>query len=161
MKESCTLVVHRFDGGYLIDVTGKGTVQESRMLRDFVSRVLESGAPVILNLNHCSYLDSTFLGCIVILHQQAKASGTDFAVSVSSEVRDRLLKPSQLHQLLRFVDPPPTGLSHPVELPAVDCDEKEFCKHLCDAHLALAKLGGPAADTFRRIADDLTRELQS
>jgi anti-anti-sigma factor len=161
MTESCTLAVHRCDGGYLIGVTGKGTVQESRILRDFVSRVLESGAPVVLDLSHCSYLDSTFLGCIVILDQQAKAAGTDFAVSANSEVQDRLLKPLQLHQLLRFVDSPPAALSDAVELPAENCDEKEFCKHLCDAHLALAKLGGPAADTFRRIADDLARDLQS
>ncbi len=158
MSESCTLAVHRIDGGYLIRVIGKGTVQESRALRDFVTQVLESGSPIVLDLNDCTYLDSTFLGCVVILHQQAKATGAVFTVWADPEIQDKLLKPSQLHQLLKFAEPPPSGLSTSVELPAIASDEREFCKHLCEAHRALAELGGPAADTFRRIADDLSRE---
>jgi len=126
-----------------------------------VTQVLESNAPVVLDLNDCTYLDSTFLGCVVILHQQAKASGANFAVWAESPVQDQLLKPSQLHQLLRFVEPPPTGLSEAVELPVVNSDESELCKHLCDAHRALAELGGPAAETFRRIADDLAKEMEA
>ncbi len=159
MSGSCTLAAHRTNGGYLIRVVGRGTVKESRMLRDFVQPVLKSGAPVVLDLNECTYLDSTFLGCVVILHQQAKTQTGSFAVWAEPRVQDQLLKPCQLHQLLTFVNPLPTGISRPVVLPSVAADDAEFCQHLLEAHRALSELGGPAADTFRRIADEMARDL--
>ena len=41
MVESCELAIHRMNGGYLVRVMGRGTVRESRTLREFVSRVLD------------------------------------------------------------------------------------------------------------------------
>ena len=159
MSELGTLSVQRIDGGYLVNVHGKATFQHSHAFRDFVARSLECGARVVVDLNGCLYLDSTILGCMAILHRRAKADGADFAISADPPVLEKLLKPTRLDQLLELADPPPTPQSTPVQLPGVDSAQGEFGQLVCDAHRALAELGGPAADTFRRIADDLSREL--
>jgi anti-anti-sigma factor len=160
MRKSCTVNVSRSDSGYLVTLVGRGTMRESPAVRDFASGVMEDGSRIVLDLSNCEYLDSTFLGCLVLLHKRGAGNVRRFSVFAPEETRQRLLASVRLHQILEFVKDRPACLGDPVELPVAELERIEFCQHLMETHRKLAELGGPAADAFRRIADQLAREFE-
>ena len=64
-----------------------------------------------------------------------------------------------LDHFLNFADECPAGAGAPVTLHVSALDRAEFGQHLLETHRKLAELGGPAADTFRKVADQIAREL--
>ena len=154
----CSLTIVPVEGGYLFQVAGRGTMKESPSVRDFISGALEDGVDVTLELNQCTYLDSTFLGCLVMLQRRGTAGR--FQVHASAEKRAELLEPSHIDKCLTFAGCAPEAAGEPVELVAANLQRTEFCGHLLETHRALAKLKGPSAATFGRIADQIASELQ-
>ena len=69
MSDPCTLTIHRTKFGYLLRLVGRGTMRESPTVRDFACGAIEDGAEFVVDLSACEYLDSTFLGCLVLLHK--------------------------------------------------------------------------------------------
>ena len=159
MTGTCSVAVRRTESGYLLRITGRGTSRESPVLRGFVAGVMDDGADVVLDLTACEHLDSTFLGCLVILHQHAENGSGSFAVRVDDSARERLLQNVRLHRFFTFADTTPACLGDSVSLPVADFSTSEFGRHLLETHSKLADLGGPAAETFRAIAAQLAREL--
>ena len=160
MTDHCTLTIHRTESGYLFRIAGRGTNRESSAVRDFVCGAIEDGADVVLDLSTCEYLDSTFLGCLVLLHQRAAAHPGTFVVFADESTRERLLRQVGLDRLLCFVEalPPCTGEAVSLEVPTLE--RMEFCEHLLESHEKLAELGGPTAQTFASIAKQLAKELE-
>ena len=66
----------------------------------------------------------------------------------------------RLDQVLTFTDQLPASIGAPVTFQITRLDRKEFCQHLLDTHRKLADLGGPAADTFRSIVEQLAKEIK-
>lgn len=112
-----------------------------------------------MDLSDCNYLDSTFLGCLVILHKRGCGHGNRFHVHANGPVREKLLHPTRLDQLLSFCARPPETMGAHVTLQVTDLERDEFGRHLLATHDELAKLGGPAAGAFERVAAQLRREL--
>ena len=159
MSEHSNIVIHRSDSGYVFCLTGRGTLRESAAVRDFVCGAIEDGVDIVLDLSECVYLDSTFLGCLVIMHQRGASCGGSFAVFADQSVRSNLLSSCRLDRLLRFVDERPEHIGVPLTLQVTHPQHTEFCQHLLETHEKLADLGGPAAETFRCIVEQMRKEL--
>ena len=159
MSEPCTLAIRRSESGYLVRVVGRGTMHASPAVQDFICNVVEDGADVVLDLSACEYLDSTFLGCSVMLHQRASRATGSFAVHACEDDRRKLLGVMRLQDILTFVDARPECSGDSVTLSITDVERSEFCQHLLETHRRLAELGGPAAPKFRAVAAQMAKDL--
>ena len=159
MRESCALEIHRISSGYLFRVIGRGTMHASPTVQKFICGAIEDGSGVVLDLSACDYLDSTFQGCLVLLHQRGREHAGTFAVHAKEPVRRKLLGRVQLQNVLAFVDDLPERMGEAVTLDISDTERSEFCRHLLETHQQLAELGGAAASKFRAIAAQMAEEL--
>jgi anti-anti-sigma factor len=160
MRKDCTITIHRTAGGYLFRVAGRGTMRESPAVRDFVCGAIEDGADTVLDLSECEYLDSTFLGCLVMLHERGKSHKGSFGVVADDSTRKRLLHTIGLDRLLTFADGCPQTTGDCVELKITELERLEFGEHLLETHRKLAELGGPAAAAFHKVADELAQDIR-
>jgi anti-anti-sigma regulatory factor len=156
---SSSISICRCETGYLFRVAGRGTLRESPSVRDFVCGALEDGADVVMDFSECVHLDSTFLGCLVVLQERGRQQGGSFQVFAAEPASQRLFGVSHLDRVLSFADRLPECLGPPVTLQVTNLPRDEFCEHLIDTHRKIADLGGPAAGTFRRIVEQLEKEL--
>lgn len=160
MSKSCTLTITPVSGGYLFQVAGRGTMHESPSVRDFIGGAIDDGASVTLDLSECEYLDSTFLGCLVMLQRRGDPARQQFQVFADAAKQEALFSGCQLQKVISFASDLPAATGHSVELQAVNLQRMEFCGHLLETHRTLAKLEGSAAATFQRIADQIARDLE-
>lgn len=159
MSQFNVISVARTDAGYLVSVNGQGTRHESPAVRDFISGAMEDKAHVVLDLSQCEYLDSTFLGCLVILHKRGCEHGERFRVHADDAVINKLLHPTRLDTIIPCCTTPPKTTGQTVPLPVIDLEREEFGRHLLDTHEELADIDSPSSDAFRLVADQLRREL--
>jgi anti-anti-sigma factor len=159
MADACSLEVQRIESGYLFRVIGRGTMRESTTVRELAAEALKTGAQVVLDLSGCEYLDSTFLGCLLILHDRGAKGQGSFAIRADDATRKRLISRSRLDQLLTVIERCPKCLSQPVKLRSPILEPSKLGAHLLETHRKLADFGGPGASAFRAIADQLESEL--
>jgi anti-anti-sigma regulatory factor len=157
------LRVGRTASGFLVQVEGRGTVSESPALQEFAVQSLDgpSGpSTVVVDLSHCDYLDSTFLGCLVSLHRKYnRTSPHRFQVAASRDQRQKLLAPTQLIHVLDLTEVCPEPISDVLEVSRPSLPGADLGRHVMECHARLAELGGSRAAAFRSIADQLAREL--
>ena len=157
------LRVGRVASGYVVQVEGRGTLRESPALREFAVQSLDDpGGPstVVVDLSHCDYLDSTFLGCLVSLHRKYNRTLPHrFQVAASCDQCQKLLAPTHLNHLLDVTEVCPEPISDVVELSGPILPTADLGRHVMECHRRLAELGGCRASSFRSIADRLAREL--
>ena len=162
MAVSPSCKIARCSEGYVVTLLGPGTLSTSHAFREFVSQALEGDLRVVVDLESCDYLDSTFLGCLIGLHKQGiRLGGEKFQIYAAEACRLRLLATSGLQQLLDFIESKPETSGEFVSLELSDLDERTLGRHVMDAHRMLSHLGGKDADKFRAIADRLEKELNS
>jgi anti-anti-sigma factor len=161
-----TLSIGRTDDGYVIRVDGRGTARESPTFQQLVDDSLQEGeAAVTVDLSRCTYLDSTFLGCLVTLNQHfSKRQSSDktdasFAIVAPPETRKLLFKTSHLEKVLPFVDTGPELIGEAVAIDLAETGRDEFGRHVASVHRALAALGGDQAEAFAQIAEQIEQEL--
>lgn len=63
--------------GVYIDVNGEGTVRQSNALKQFMFDLIDKFAGIkemnfYMNLEHCQYVDSTFIGLLLILDKKIR-----------------------------------------------------------------------------------------
>ncbi len=157
------LRVGRTASGFLVQVEGRGTMSESPALQEFAVQSLDGPtgpSTVVVDLSHCDYLDSTFLGCLVNLHRKYnRTSPHRFQVAASSEQRQKLLAPTHLTHVLDLTEVGPEPISDVLEVSRPNLPGAELGRHVMECHARLAELGGSRAAAFRSIADRLAREL--
>src|SRR5262245_58198315 len=110
MSQPTSLRVGQTDDGYIVRVEGRGTMRESPAAEVFARQALreEPARTVIFDLQACSYLDSTFLGCLITLHKEFKGLHPPrFFVAAPAECRTRLLAPTFLDRYLNLLESPP------------------------------------------------------
>jgi anti-anti-sigma factor len=138
-------------------VQGRATMRHSPALRQFVRQSVATGPIELrLDLRQCTYMDSTFLGTLVVLKRAIDGRGRLTLVSPSSQCQ-ALLKQTGLDQLLAIgmaEDEPPQ--SEWTELTS-EPDEDGFHHGIVEAHQHLATLPGPAGEAFRDVAAELTK----
>ncbi len=153
----------RTASGVLVHVEGHGTLNESPALREFAVQSLESQfgtGTLVIDLSHCDYLDSTFLGCLAGLHRRYNRTVPHrFVVAASYDQSQRLLRPTHLDQVLDVTDVYPEPIGETVELTGPMLSTPDLGRHIMECHRRLAELGGPRAASFQSVADQLAREL--
>lgn len=160
----CVVEIARTTNGYLVRVEGHATLKQSPALSGFVMQTLADcpQVSIAIDVRPCLYMDSTFLGCLLTSQRRTVAkSGSQFAIVVDDDARQRLLSKTRLDSVLRLVSSAPDPVGDFVALTAQQPAQDEFGQHIVDSHLALAELPGTHSHVFRDIADQLTRELQA
>jgi anti-anti-sigma regulatory factor len=154
-------------GGFVARIEGWGTMRESPLLQEFACECLEGDpVPLVVDLADCTYLDSTFLGCLVGLHRRFSRDGApQFLVAASAAQRQRLLAPLQLHQILKLIDeaPPEAGdwlTLCPADQAAPANGPRQAGRHILECHRRLAEMGGENEAVFAPIVAQLAYELQ-
>ena len=172
MATASAVHVARTDGGCCVRIDGRGTMKESPAVQEFVVRTLDAGAAsVTVDLSGCEYLDSTFLGCLLGLYKQygGKAaregsganSAAPFAVAAPPDRAAKLFGPTRLDRLLRAQEHPPAvaGEWVPLTIDRTTFAKRDLTQHVLECHRRLAEVEGPQQEAFRRIAEQLEREL--
>jgi anti-sigma B factor antagonist len=75
MVDELSVKVRRERGVVIADVTGDIDVSTVGGLRDRLLGLADDGEPLIVDLNHVSFIDSTGLGVLVALARRADARG--------------------------------------------------------------------------------------
>ena len=149
------------DSGPIVRIEGRGTMRQSASVNEFIGRVLSAEVgQVVIDLSGCNYLDSTFLGCLLRLHKRFGASKPPrFCVAAPQTLARKLLGSTCLDRILQVVPsaPPINGVWH--ELHAESQESREVARHVLACHRELASIEGPAQSAFRRIAEQMEREL--
>lgn len=163
MQDSAVLKFAQTAAGGVVQIAGRGTMQESAALLSFIEPILSSDSTyaLIVDLSVCDYLDSTFLGTLVLLDRRYSAGGsTRFRVFASREQCTKLLHASRLDRVLTIISERPASDCDWQPVPAAPMEQDEFIRHLIECHQRLSELGGPSARGFQQVADQLSRELR-
>jgi anti-sigma B factor antagonist len=140
-------------------VHGWGTIRQSLPLRRHAEQKLAAGCPSVeIDLRHCSYLDSTFLGTMLFLLRACKGRCKFKLVSPSPPCQEIL------HQMKMDLVYPIGWEDEPAadewrDLPPAE-DGDAFRFNAVDAHSELARLPGAAGDPFRKVVKGLIDEIQ-
>jgi len=131
-------------------------MQHSQAAHAFAVHALESGTRrIIFDLSHCDYMDSTFLGCLIDLHQQFTGS---VVLAASRQQVDKLLGVTHLDRILKIIPAPPACYGEPIPLPGERIQPDDLARHVATCHRRLAEIESPLQPVFARIADQLERE---
>jgi anti-anti-sigma factor len=148
----------------LFQVEGQVTMRHALPLRRCAERALADGmARLLVDLQGCTYMDSTFLGTLLFLLRASaqRGQGAFALVSPSPQCR-RLLQGIGMEDVfpIATTEEPDAdaGIKLNAELPSCTV---EFKDTVVQAHRELAALPGPAGETFRTVAGSLTKNLEA
>lgn len=159
--QKTSMQVSKTSAGYVVRMTGRGTMLESPALAEFAAGCLaHSSDSLVVDLSECEYLDSTLLGCLVTLHRRfGNAEPPRFEIAAAADVSERLLGPTRLVRFFNIIEEAPASLDTSIPLECSMPERNELGTHIMRCHKELADLGGPESDAFARIAERLSREL--
>jgi anti-anti-sigma factor len=144
-------------------VEGQATVRQGLPLRRYAEECLSGSGPASLriDLRRCTWMDSTFLGTLLLLLKAVnrKEQGS-FAVVSPTATAQRLLHQMGMTSICPVLErEEPTGPWLQVDGPAED-GETFQCRVL-QAHQELADLPGPAGEAFRAVVRCLNASRQT
>ena len=149
------------DAGSVVRIEGRGTMRQSPTVREFICRLLSAEAGTVeLDLGACTYLDSTFLGCLLDLHKRfGIIRPPRFTVAATPAEARRLFGATRLDTKLNIaaICPLINGAWH--TLPTGASDAREVARHVMECHRVLSEVEGPNQAVFARIADQMERDM--
>ena len=129
------LRIGRTNSGCVVRVEGRGTLRESPAIQEFALHFLEQEQErgvFVIDLAGCDYLDSTFLGFLVLLHgRYNRTEPHRFLVAASDDQCQRLLAPSRLNRLARYhrAESRPCGRAAGIPRPRTRCARPGQARH--------------------------------
>ena len=162
MADQSVLQIYRCENTHVMRVVGRGTLRESPLASDYVKRVLsDNGTQVIMDLANCTFLDSTFLGCLIGLHKSNDPEApARFSLYTELQQRTTLFSTTMLHRLFHFVESCPSPQDQPHLVEPSQLKPHELGEHIMSCHQRLADAGGDQASAYQSVADRLARELR-
>jgi len=135
-------------------VEDRATMAQSPALRRCAEQNLASGARVVhVDLRHCTYLDSTFLGTLLCLKRDIDRRGQgEFALVSPSPQCSRLFQQMGVAEIFPVVtadELPPTAWA---DLSGGAEDVNALKGNVMQAHQELARLPGAAGAAFQGVA---------
>ncbi len=166
-----TILVGRIGKVFWLRVEGRGSFQNSIQVKRAFQTVLEEGTrDLVVDLEHCQMMDSTFLGTLTCtaLNLLEKGVGSLSVVNANSRNQQLLTDLGLNHILDVDID----GTLWPEERKAVcqelaDCAEKgasckeEQTQHVLTAHRVLSDVSRQNQSRFRDVIHFLEKELSS
>jgi len=150
------------DNGCCIRIEGRGTMSQSRTALDLAQRTFAEcpQGRVVFDLTACTYLDSTFFGCLLTLYRDhGRCSPPRFFLAAPLPHRTELLGLTKLDQIIPALETPPPITGQWVTVESVSTDPRELAEHVMDRPRKLSHIEGPMASAFAKIADQRQREL--
>lgn len=142
-------------------VSGWGKMDMSLPIRRFAEKAIGAGARVVrFDLRECSYIDSTFLGTLLILKRAAEKSSAEFRLLSPSEECRKLLHQLGVMEVFRCASCDESAGTSWTELARTMDDTGAFHHNVAQAHRELAELGGTARETFEPVARCLEKDLK-
>ena len=158
------LVARSADLGF-IKVVGRGSFQNSGCLKAFYQQLLKEGVHrFVVDLDACTYLDSTFLGILLGLGLKLKDGGNGLLHILNASPRNlELLKNLGLDRLIQ-IDSPRAKLNGVTEgqLEEVACPvptRAEAAPTILEAHEALMEFDPRNVPKFKDVVEFLRDDL--
>jgi anti-anti-sigma factor len=153
----CTLRFRQDDGTLTVQIEGRGTMRQAPGLR----RLAECGQMAgvrqfVLDLQPCSFMDSTFLGTLLCLRRQL---GEDRLLLARPSLDCRRgLEQIGLLDIFHICAELPVPDKDWITTPDTGEDLSSFRTSVVQAHQALAGLPGGSGERFRSVAACLSAE---
>lgn len=147
----------------VFQVTGRGTMKQAPALRERAEKALADGVRRLhVDLRRCSYMDSTFLGTLLLLMRAVRQieHGEFGLVSPSAECR-QLLQKMHLDSVYSFLDLEELPAYLWTDLPAEFGDAQCFDRVVVQAHQELAATPGAPGAMFAELAQRLMQEWKA
>jgi anti-sigma B factor antagonist len=177
--EVSKILVARSGNLGFVKVVGRGSFQNSGCLKAFYEQLLKDGANrFVIDLDACSYLDSTFLGTLLPLGRQLKNAGTGLHILNVNSRNLELLRNLGLDQLIhidgrRPGTPAPNGngTTHrqvdlngvtESDLQEIECPiptRSEAAPTILEAHQALMEFDPRNVPKFKDVVEFLREDL--
>ena len=146
-----------------VRVEGKGTFETSHGLKEFAQRIiLEGRKAIVIDLQNCSMLDSTFMGVIagIALKLTSKPDGALWVVNCNDRTHG-LLTSLGLDALFSSapVPEPDSGIDHAV--PTMVQDKLTTRQTMIEAHEACVRANPKNEAKFRDVLDILKGGVNS
>ena len=93
---------------------------------------------VVVDLSHCDYLDSTFLGCLLGLHRQYGT--TRLRIAAPPDRTRKLFGPTKLDIALRVTADVPPVLGDYVAIAPEAINSQDMARHIMECHRRLAEI---------------------
>jgi anti-anti-sigma factor len=158
-----------------VKVVGRGSFQNAGCLKAFYEQLLREGANrFVIDLDACTYLDSTFLGTLLPLGRQLKSAGHGLHILNVSARNLELLRNLGLDRLIhidgRSASAPSTAPPRRVDLNGVtEADLEEMECHvpsreeaapcILEAHQALMEFDPRNIPKFKDVVEFLREDL--
>jgi len=133
-------------------VEGQVRMAQSLPLRRLAEQRLAAGATTVrIDLRDCTYMDSTFLGTLLFLKSTTeRLNQGHFALVLPSLSCRRLFEQMGLDAVFPVAEDLPEVPAW-VDLTGGPADIQELKRSVTQAHQELARLDGPAAESFRAV----------
>lgn len=156
-----TVRFHRDGQDIVFRVDGRATMYQSLPFRRFADQCLAGPVHnVYLDLRHCTYIDSTFLGTFLYLKRAIDRRGRGELLLVSpSAPCVTVLEQMGVKEFFSFQNRDETAAACWIELAKEIEDQRGFQHNVLQAHEELANLPGAAGEPFRAVVRCLAKEL--
>jgi anti-anti-sigma regulatory factor len=151
-----TLRLHQDDQGLTFQVDGRATSRYAPTVSRLGNLAITASLPAVrFDLRRCTYLDSTFLGTLLLLHRAALANGrTRIILLDPTPACLNILRTMGVTTMFEIASAPePAGPW--ADLPEDLVDSQTFANHLLKAHEELCTLGGDVEALFRGVVNQL------
>jgi anti-anti-sigma regulatory factor len=144
-------------------VIGWARMHQSMPVRRLCEKGMGDGVSIVqVDLRHCSYIDSTFLGTLLLLRRNLpRRNGCRFQLISPSPECCRLFKQMGVDECLTAVSADELPGDVWTELCCEPDNVEAFNRNVVQAHQELANIGGPAGKAFEGVARCLTKDLEA
>ena len=162
MTDAFSFAVGLTEDSLVVRIDGHGTREHSPAFVTAVSAIVtqSSGQRLIVDLDSCRFLDSKFLGCLVVLYRRAR---NHMCICATDPQRERLFASTRIDRLIPMLEP--GSIKRPAEWQrgCIDhaCSDDDLIRNVAAAHRCLADIDGPNSEIYRNVADQLESELEA
>lgn len=168
-----TLISYAFSDSLWIRCTTRGSFVNSPSLKSTAEKYLSAGGKdIVVDLEMCPGVDSTFMGTLAGLSRQAQAAGGCICVA-GATARTRSAMESLGLDMLLHIDPEQAAWRQDIEErretlkkhgkagiePSGKMSEIERTKHVLAAHNTLRSMNAKNSETFGYVCETLEEDL--
>lgn len=153
--------------GVYVDVNGEGTVKQSNSLKKILFNIMEKFKGIkefqfYMNLTNCQYVDSTFIGLVLIVNKKLKESVDKNLIIIKpgGYVLD-VIKQMGLENILTITQDMPEFPKEMQELEIEGINKLELAMMMYYAHSELADLNNENKKKFENAVNMLKKEIEN
>lgn len=170
MNNNSSILFGLFDEFLWVRCSGRGSFANSPTVKSLGDDYIASGGRlIVIDLETCSGIDSTFMGTLAGLSRRLLPIGGSVQIASPSERCLSALESLGLDALLS-IEPPTAPWRGKVEqiraalgtenAPSVHLDAKEQTLNVLNSHLTLSEMSEENEEKFRNVTDCLKEELE-